>query len=406
MFMVFTPNFFTMKKTKIISSPHRRKLLKRLSLVAGAASVGMPHFAFSSSPGISQPATDLMNRPSQDKKLGIALVGLGDYSTNQLAPALQETERCYLAGIVTGTPAKAEEWKKKYDIPEKNVYNYDTYDQIKDNTDIDIIYVVLPNGMHAEYTVRGAQAGKHMISEKPMATSVEECQRMIDACNENNVKLSIGYRLHFEPHNLRSMELGTEQVYGSIRKITAADSFVLRGDPDQWRVDKQLSGGGPLMDLGIYCVQGACYTTGEVPVAVTAEFGEVTRPEFFDDVEQSITWQMEFPGGAVADCSSSYNQDENLLRTDAADGWWQLQPAYSYSGIDGETSEGPMDYPQVNQQARQMDAFAECIQQNEPSRVPGEMGLRDVRVLMAIYEAARTGQRVSLEGQYDSAVRK
>ncbi len=395
-----------MKKPTIITSPRRRKLLKRLSLAAGAASVGMPQLVFSSSPRISQPAADLTKRPLQDKKLGIALVGLGNYSTNQLAPALQETERCYLAGIVTGTPAKAEEWKKKYDIPEKNVYNYDTYDQIKDNADIDIIYVVLPNGMHAEYTVRGAQAGKHMISEKPMATSVEECQRMIDACNENNVKLSIGYRLHFEPHNLRSMELGTEQVYGPIRKMTAADSFVLQGNPDQWRVDKNLSGGGPLMDLGIYCVQGACYTTGEVPVAVTAEFGEVTRPEFFDDVEQSITWQMEFPGGAVADCTSSYNQDENLLRADAADGWWQLQPAYSYSGIDGETSEGPMDYPQVNQQARQMDAFAECIQQNQASRVPGEMGLRDVRILMAIYEAARTGQRVSLEGQYDGAVRK
>ena len=153
-----------MKKTTIISSPHRRKLLKRLSLVAGAASVGMPHFAFSSSPRISQPAADLMNRPLQDKKLGIALVGLGDYSTNQLAPALQETERCYLAGIVTGTPAKAEEWKKKYDIPEKNVYNYDTYDQIKDNADIDIIYIVFAQ-RHARgvYRARGAKAGKHMI---------------------------------------------------------------------------------------------------------------------------------------------------------------------------------------------------------------------------------------------------
>ena len=394
-----------MKKTPLIVSPRRRKLLKRLSLAAGAASVGIPQLAFSSSPTVSRSAANL-KQPSPDKKLGVALVGLGNYSSGQLAPALQETERCHLAGIVTGTPAKAEEWKKKYDIPEQNVYNYDTYDQIQDNPDIDIIYVVLPNGMHSEYTVRGAQAGKHMICEKPMATSVEDCQRMIDACNKNNVKLSIGYRLHFEPHNLRSMELGTEQVYGPISKMNAADSFVLRGDPDQWRVDKQLSGGGPLMDVGIYCVQGACYTTGEVPVAVTAEFGEVTRPEFFDDVEQSITWQMEFPGGVVANGSSSYNQDENLLRADAADGWWQLQPAYSYSGIEGETSEGPMDYPPVNQQARQMDAFAECIQQNQPSRVPGEMGLRDVRILLAIYEAARTGQRVSLEGQYNGAARK
>ena len=385
-----------MKKTTFVTSPRRRKLIKRLSVAVGAVSVGLPSLTLSTpSPKLASASG---RPPVQDRKLGIALVGLGNYSTNQLAPALQETEKCYLAGIVTGTPAKAEEWKKKYDILEKNVYNYETYDQIKDNPDIDIIYVVLPNSMHAEYTVRGAQAGKHMISEKPMATSVEECQRMIDACNENDVKLSIGYRLHFEPHNVRAMELGQQQVYGSVKKIEAGDSFTISENPDRWRLDKELAGGGPLMDVGIYCVQAACYNVGEDPVAVTAQFGEVTRPEFFDEVEQSITWQMEFPGGATADCSSSYNKSENFFNTEAENGWWRLQPAYSYSGIDGETSEGPMDYPQVNQQARQMDAFAECIRQNKESRVPGEMGLRDVQILMAIYEAARTGQRVEING--------
>lgn len=151
------------------------------------------------------------------------------------------------------------------------------------------------------------------------------------------------------------------------------------------------------MDLGIYCVQGAIYTMGQTPTAVTAKFGEVTRPDFFDEVEQSIDWQMEFPNGAVADCTTSYNKDQNLLYGKADKGWWRLQPAYSYSGIQGETSAGPMNLSNVNQQARQMDAFAECILENKTTRVPGEMGLRDVRILEAIYEAARTGKRVEIK---------
>lgn len=379
---------------------NRRKFLKDVSIAFGATTLGMPLVSLAScqSSGSETQQEHQTNQTSgNSKKLGIALVGLGNYATNQLAPALQETENCYLAGIVTGTPSKAEEWKRKYNIPDKNVYNYETYDQIADNSDIDIIYIVLPNGMHAEYTIRGAKAKKHIICEKPMATSVADCKRMIEACNQNNVKLSIGYRLHFEPHNLRVMELGQQQVYGAVQQIEAADSFVFSGSPDKWRLDKELAGGGPLMDLGIYCVQGAIYTMGETPTAVTAKFGEVTRPEYFDDVEQSISWQMEFPNGAVANCRTSYNKNEGLLHGKAENGWWRLEPAYSYSGIKGETSEGPMNLPQVNQQARQMDDFARCVLEGDETKVPGEMGLRDVRVLEAIYEAARTGKSVAIQ---------
>ncbi|AKD04743.1 Gfo/Idh/MocA family oxidoreductase [Pontibacter korlensis] len=388
-----------MKQTNYLFRHNRRKFLKDLSFAFGATAFGLPMASLASNQVLNPETLEQQGSQgaAQQKKLGIALVGLGRYSTNQLAPALQETEHCYLAGIVTGTPSKAEEWKRKYNIPEKNIYNYETYDQIADNPDIDIIYIVLPNGMHAEYTVRGAKAKKHMISEKPMATSVADCQRMINACKENNVKLSIGYRLHFEPHHQRVMELGQKQLYGPVQRIEAADSFVFQGNPDRWRLDKELAGGGPLMDLGIYCVQGAVYTMGQAPVAVTAKFGEVTRPEFFDEVEQSISWQMEFPGGAVADCSTSYNENKNLLYGKAEKGWWRLQPSYAYGGIKGETSEGPMNIKNVNQQARQMDDFARCILENKQTRVPGEMGLRDVRILEAIYEAARTGKRVEIK---------
>src|ERR1041384_950604 len=167
-----------------------------------------------------------MDESTQTKgKLGIALMGLGHYATKQLAPALEKTDHCYLAGVVTGTPAKAKKWKRKYDLPDKNIYNYENFDEITDNPDIKIVYVVLPNALHKEYVVRAAKAGKHVICEKPMALTVEECDEMIEACRAANVTLSIGYRLHFEPHNLEMMRLGQEQVYGKIKDIVAEDGM-------------------------------------------------------------------------------------------------------------------------------------------------------------------------------------
>ncbi len=329
----------------------------------------------------------------KDGKLGIALVGLGKYSEGQLAPALQETKRCYLSGIVTGTPDKAEKWKKKYDIPDKNVYNYQTFDSIKDNPDIDIIYVVLPNAMHAEYVVRAAAAGKHIICEKPMAVTVEDCDRMINACKEAGKMLSIGYRLHFELYNLEMMRIGKEQPLGRIKIMKAENGMK---DAKGWRLDKPLSGGGPLMDLGIYCVQGCRYTTGQEPIAVKAQEGPKTDPEKFKTVEESLSWQMEFPGGVTAECKTSYSEEMNLLRAECENGWAELSPSYEYSGIKGKTSNGKMDFPEVNQQARQMDDFAMAIKNNRPTPVPGEMGRQDVKILQAIYKAMETGERVEI----------
>ncbi|HYH55032.1 MAG TPA: Gfo/Idh/MocA family oxidoreductase, partial [Anseongella sp.] len=330
--------------------PSRREFVRHVSFGFGTAMLGFSGIAGASGKvldHLEDPVPEALPRDMQDRKLGIALVGLGAYATGQLAPALQETKHCRLAGIVTGTPEKALEWKARYNIPDKNIYNYENYDTIRDNEEIDIIYIVLPNSMHAEYTIRGARAGKHMISEKPMATSVEDCQRMIDACREAGRRLSIGYRLHFEPHNQHMMKLGREKAYGSLRKMEASNSFVMGNTPRAWRLDKKLAGGGPLMDLGIYCVQGALYTMGEEPIAVNARFGEVTKPELFSQVEQTIDWQMEFPGGVMAHCTTSYAESENLLRAEAEKGWFELSPAYAYGGIKGRTSEGKMDFPGI-----------------------------------------------------------
>jgi predicted dehydrogenase len=364
----------------------RRKFIHDLGLTAAGISA-LPSFAMCSN-------TVKIKNPKAEGKLGIALVGLGSYATGQLAPALQETKDCYLAGIVTGTPAKAEKWKSQYNIPDKNIYNYQTFDQLKDNPDIDIIYVVLPNSMHAEYVIRAAKTGKHVICEKPMAITVKDCDNMIEACNKAGVTLSVGYRLHFEPHHLEMQRLGQQKVFGNIKKMSGAFGF-----PAQegiWRLSKEMAGGGPLMDVGIYCVQAFCYTSGLEPIAVTAQEGPKTDMMRFKEVEQSLTWQFEMPGGIIAEGKASYAEGMNMFRAEAERGWFELNPAFNYSGIKGQTSNGIMNFPQVNQQARQMDGIVQAIKNKKPSPVPGEMGRRDVKYLQAIYEAMRTGQRIEI----------
>ena len=323
--------------------------------------------------------------------LGVALVGLGNYATNQLGPALLSTERCRLTGVVTGTPSKIDRWRNEYDIPEKNVYNYETYDQIADNPDIDIVYVALPNSMHAEYTIRAAEAGKHVITEKPMATSVRDCERMIEACDKAGVKLSVGYRLHFEPHHREIMRLGQEQVFGRPTVVEASFSFTSR-NADAWRFSKEMAGGGALLDVGVYAIQGARYAIGEEPVRVRAS-GYNTRPDIFTEIYETILWDMEFPGGAVSTHSTSYSANVNRLYMMAPRGWARIEPAFMYNSVAGRTSEGAMEYPEVVQQALQMDDFARCIAENETSRVNGEEGLRDMRIIEAIYRSIDRGGR-------------
>lgn len=327
-------------------------------------------------------------------KLGIALVGLGSYAGGQLAPALLQTEQCYLAGIVTGTPSKIETWKSKYNVADKNVYNYDNFDGIINNPDIDIVYVVLPNSMHAEYVIRAAQAGKHVITEKPMATSVEDCDKMIAACKKAGKMLSVGYRLHFEPYNLEMARLGTQKVFGDVQKVKAGYGFNIQ--PGVWRLNKKMAGGGPLEDVGVYCIQAVCYTTGMDPVAVTAQEGPKTDMERFKEVEQSLNFQMEMPDGSIGECHSSYSEGMNYLHADAKKGWFELTSAYNYSGQKGGSANGPFDLPKVIQQAKQMDDFALAIKNKRPSPVPGEMGRRDVKIITAIYEAMNTRKRIEI----------
>lgn len=377
-------------------SASRRRFLRQFSAGLSAA-VATPGFALVAQACDTQSQESQQQATTQEsaRKLGIALVGLGSYSSGQLAPALQQTTLCQLNGIVTGTPAKAGQWKKQYNIPEKNVYNYQTFDRIADNPDIDIIYIVLPNGMHAEYAIRAAQAGKHVICEKPMATSVKDCEAIIAACKKAGQRLSIGYRLHFEPYNLEMMRLGQEEIFGKIKTINTGNGYYMGDGNQSWRIDKELGGGGPLMDMGIYSVQAMRYVTGKEPLSVTARAGK-NRKAMFSEVEEFIEWEAEFPGGILANGNTSYAANLNHLRVESINGWFELSQAFRYGGMAGTTSKGSLNFPEVNQQALQMDNFADCILHNKPTRVPGEMGLQDVKILQAIYQAAETGNKISI----------
>ena len=367
----------------------RRSFLQTLSLGIGstiavaAVPAGKIH--------VKQPLS------TDKKKLGVALVGLGSYAKNQLAVGLEQAGNCYLAGIVTGTPAKAAEWSKKYNIPQKNIYNYQNFDQIVSNDDIDIVYIVLPNSMHHEFVIRAAKAGKHVMCEKPMANSVAEAEEMIAACNKAGVQLGIGYRMHFEPFTKEVMRLGQKKILGDIRFMQTNFGFSI-GDPTQWRLKKNMAGGGPLMDVGIYCVQAARYTTGKEPLWVTAQFGPVTDTERFKTVEESVSWQMEFPEGTMVNGFTSYKSNIEQLYVSATNGWIQLGPAYSYGPISGKTSQGNMNQPVVHHQTVMLQAICkEFLETGKfPAHINGEEGLRDTRILMSIYEAAKTGKRISL----------
>ncbi len=337
----------------------------------------------------------LFSATAPKEKLGVALVGLGYYSTDLLAPALQQTKHCSLAGIVTGTPAKAETWKKQYNIPQKNVYDYYNFDEIANNPAIDVVYVVLPPSMHLEYVVRAANAGKHVWVEKPMAITAKECQEMIDVCKKNNVQLTVGYRLHHEPNTQEYVKLLRSGAIGKIDMVTCSAGY-FDGRTDHWK-QKKAMGGGVMYDMGVYVLQGARLAIGEEPIAVTAQ-QYTARPDVYKNgLDETTMAQLEFPGGARAAVQTSYGMNMNFLHVTGNKGKLMMEPYSAYNGQKGDTSTGVhIEHPyQVPfQQATQMDNDALAIKNKTAPLVPGEEGLRDIKIVEAIYKAAKTGQRV------------
>lgn len=346
--------------------------------------------------GCSNPKPATPNTETIKKSIGVALLGLGGYSRGQLAPGLQETKHCHLAGIVTGTPSKIPEWQNKYGIADQNVYSYDNFSEIANNDDIDVVYIVVPTGLHSKYAVMAANAGKHVWCEKPMAMNTKECQEIIDACNKNNVKLSIGYRMLHEPNTLKLISNLNSNPFGKINAIDAKSGY-FGGKPSVWRGTKSM-GGGAMYDMGVYSVNGIRFALNEDPISVLSAEHIIDRPELFKEVDETTIFELEFASGIKATGLASVGNNVNGLKVDCENGWYSTTPMQSYNGVQYEDSTGfkmnPLD---GRQQSLQMDADALAILNDTPVVAPGEEGLKDVHIIESIFKsAANGGERVVL----------
>ncbi len=344
------------------------------------------------------PGSDL----TQGSAIGYAVVGLGRIAQGQALPAFVKCQRSRVTGLVSGDPAKAARIAAQYGVNPKNIYNYQNYDQMASNRDIQAVYIALPNGMHAEYTVRAAKAGKHVLSEKPMANTPEECRAMIDACRSARRKLMVAYRVRYEPYNMTAIKMVREGQIGALRTFIGDIGFNI-GDPAQWRLNAKLAGGGSLMDVGIYMLQAARYLSGEEPAEINAQMFSPPGDPRFKEVEDNILFQLKFPSGVLANCSSSYGHSGvNRYRAIGTKGWIDLEPATSYTGLRMRVRRGNVieehNLPQADHFAAEMDHFSEAILNNSDVRTPGEEGLQDVKLMTAIYQAARGGRTARAAG--------
>ena len=376
----------------------RPRLSRRDFLQATGGTLAAASLAPAAPATAQVPAIKLPEVPG--RQIGFALVGLGSLAINQLMPAFAQSRRAKLVGFVSGSPDKARHLAQLHGVDAKNIYSYDTYDRLADNPAIDVIYVVLPNSMHAEYTIRALKAGKHVLCEKPMANTPQECEQMIAAAKAANRKLMVGYRVRYEPFNQALISYARETAEAGPTRLILADAGFNIGDPKQWRLRRQMAGGGSLMDIGIYALNAARYLSGEEPVAVNAMMHSTPNDPRFVEVEENIMFQLRFPSGILANCGSSYGGGINRFRVIKPRGSAELDPASSYTGLRMRVWRGgaieERVLPQRSHFALEMDHFAGCILNDTAPLTPGDEGLKDMRIITAIYEAARSGRTIAL----------
>ncbi len=340
-----------------------------------------------------------------NRRIGFAVVGLGHLAIDQILPAFGRSKYARPVALVSGHRDKALKLSHQYGIAEKAVYDYSNYDALAHNPEVQVIYIVLPNSLHAEFTVRGAKAGKHILCEKPMATTAADCQLMIEACAQANVRLMIGYRSQYEPLNRTLVDLVKRKELGDLREFVATNSQK-QGDPTQWRLNRAMAGGGPLPDVGIYCLNAARFVSGEEPIAVLGQTFQDTDDPRFREVESTVQFMLKFPSGFTAACSASYDSHRSqFMRVQGNVGWAELNPAFAYSNLQLRVAKRPEGHDTVaqlvaepkDQFAAELDHMAECVISNRQPHTPGEEGWQDIRVMEAIYHSAATGALVKLD---------
>lgn len=339
-----------------------------------------------------------------DQRVGYALVGLGHLTLEEILPAFAQCKKSKPVALVSGSPEKLQKVAQQYGIKASSCYSYEQYDRLKDNPEVQAIYIVLPNSMHAEYTIRGAQAGKHILCEKPMANSSQQAQAMIDACNRAGRKLMVAYRIQYEPNNRMIRDMVRSKQYGA-PKFVESFNCQSSANPQHWRHIKALAGGGSLPDIGLYCLNTTRFILGEEPTEVFGYQYSTPGNPLFREVEEVMSWQMRFPSGVIANCAAHYNVHESRrYRVLTESGWMGLDPAFSYTGLKMETAhadgmverkETPI-LEQKNQFATEIDHFSACIMTNKQPFTPGEEGLQDHKIMEAIYQSASEGRPVKL----------
>lgn len=345
----------------------------------------------------------------EGKKLGYAVVGLGHLSLEELLPALQQCKKSRIAALVSGHPEKLKRTGLMYGVPASSQYSYENFDQIAENEEVDAVFIVLPNSMHLEYTVRSAKAKKHVLCEKPMAMNSDECREMIRVCRDHKVKLMIAYRVQYEPYNNYVKEQLSRGAIGNVKFVTAQNGQK-SGNPDHWRYKMKLSGGGALPDIGIYCINTTRFILGKEPVEVSAFQYSNPKDPCFKEVEEMVCWQMKFPNGIIAQCTTSYQAHTvKDYRVVGDQGWLHLKNAYAYKGhqlLHAKNEENnpvaEIDIDHVNQFAEEMDYFADCIINDQKPLTDGEEGLRDHLIMEAIFESARKNKPVTIRTEINS----
>jgi predicted dehydrogenase len=388
----------------------RRAFLSHAStgLVAAAALPRLAHADQVKLPPLEAPS----EKPKQldppadppGKRLGVALVGLGHLSLEQLLPAFAQSRRTKLVALVSGDRKKAEAIAAQTGVDPRLIFDYAGYDRIKDAGEIDAVYIVLPNHMHAEYTVRAAAAGKHVLCEKPMARTADEAQQMIDACKRASRKLMIAYRIQYEPHNRFIMQAVRDKRFGKITLIEGHNGQNM-GDPKQWRL-KKAAGGGALTDVGIYCLNTCRFVLGEEPIWVSGAVHSTPGDPRFKEVDENTVFQLGFASGALGSFSTSFGTHRSNRYRCLGDkgGWIGADPAFDYEGLAVELSEVRgkdqlREKPAIankQQFALELDHFAACIRADRKPYTGGEEGLQDVRIMEAIFQSAREGKRIEL----------
>ncbi len=326
-------------------------------------------------------------------RIGYCVIGLGEIAKHFMG-GVQGSEHSKITGLVSGDRAKAERIAAENGIPKESIYSYEDMDRMRENKSIDAVYVALPNSMHAEYTIRSAKAGKHVLCEKPMCTTVEDAEQMIAACKAANVKLMIAYRCQYEPLNLEAIQLIRSGAIGEVQSIES--SFGFNAQPGVWRLNKKMAGGGSLFDVGIYSLNATRYLTGEEPTEFRAFASTRDHDGRFDQMEESVSWVTRFPSGILASCGTTYGGNmPGFFQVNGSKGWVEMQPAFSYEGLRLRASLA--DRQQIDkanpekdpmQFLREADHMSECIRGNRTPKTPGEEGLRDMKHMFAIYRAA------------------